>query len=92
MIAFEEALPPPKPEPTVIAKSRSLEPAELQRQIKSLCDRQAREVVAAVQKDGVILVRVKVANRSIEDQLSRKILSLPEMTSPRVRLMMEIEP
>lgn len=92
VIAFDDEAPPPKPAPTVIARSRSLVPAELQRQIKSLCGRQAREVVATRQQDGTVLLRVKVANRSIEEQLSRKILSVPEMTSPNVRLMMEIEP
>lgn len=94
IIAFEDAPKPPasNTKPTVIAMTRPVVPAELQRKIKSLCGRQARDVVAAVQRDGSVLVRVKVANRFIEDQLSRKILALPEMTSPRVRLMMEIEP
>jgi len=67
-------------------------PAELQRQIQSLCGRQARDVVVAAQYDGSVLVRVKVANHAIEDQLSRKILALPEMQSWQVRLLIEIEP
>ncbi len=92
VISLEDDPPPARPAPAVIATSRSAGPEDLQRQIKSLCGRQAREVVATVQKDGIVLVRVKVANRSIEDQLSRKILTLPEMSSQRVRLMMEIEP
>jgi len=93
VISLEDDDPPPtKPASAVIATSRSAGPDELQRQIKSLCGRQAREVVATVQKDGIVLIRVKVANRSIEDQLSRRILTLPEMSSPRVRLLMEIEP
>jgi osmotically-inducible protein OsmY len=98
VIVFDEDPPAPsKPKaqpnatPATSSTARPMAAAELQRQIKSLCGRQAREVVAAVQHDGTVLVRVKVANRSIEDQLSRKILSLPEMTSPRVKLLMEIE-
>ncbi len=93
VISFEDDDPPPtKPAPSVIATAHSVRPEDLQRRIKSLCGRQAREVVATVQKDGIVLIRVKVANKSIEDQLSRKILTLPEMSSQRVRLMMEIEP
>jgi osmotically-inducible protein OsmY len=91
VISFEDD-PPPNPAPAVIATSRALTPADLQRQIKSICGRQAREVTAITQKDGSILVRVKVADRSSEDQLSRRILALPEMSSQRVRLMMEIVP
>jgi hypothetical protein len=81
----------PKQTSAVSTPARPIVVGELQRQIKSLCGRQARDVVATMQQDGTILVRIKVANRSIEDQLSRKILSLPEMTSPRVKLLMEIE-
>lgn len=92
VISFEDDLPPPQPAPAVIATSRALAPADLQRQIKSICGRQAREVTAIAQKDGSVLVRVKVASRSIEEQLSRRILALPEMTSQKVRLMMEIGP
>jgi hypothetical protein len=93
VISFEDDPPlPSKTGSTVIATSRSLAPADLQRQIQSICGRQAREVTALVQKDGSVLVRVKVANRSIEEQLSRRIFALPEMNSQRVRLMMEIAP
>jgi osmotically-inducible protein OsmY len=93
IITFEDdPAPPTKTKTAVIATARPIAADQLQRQIKSLCGRQALEVVAAVQHDGSVQVRVKVANRTIEDQLSRKILSLPEMNSPRARLLMEIEP
>jgi osmotically-inducible protein OsmY len=92
VIVFEDDPPPSKPASAVIAATRPLVPAELQRQIQSLCGRQARDVVVAAQHDGSVLVRVKVANHAIEDQLSRKILALPEMQSWQVRLLIEIEP
>jgi osmotically-inducible protein OsmY len=93
IVTFEdEPSPPSQSAPAVIATTRSPAPADLERHIKKLCGRQAREVVAVQQHDGSVLVRVKVANRSVEDQLSHKILALPEMNSSRVRLMMEIEP
>jgi hypothetical protein len=92
VIAFEDEPSPPKPAPAVIAATRPVAATDLQRQIKSLCGRQARDVVVAKNHDGSVLVRVKVANRSIEDQLSRKILALPEMNSSRVQLLMEIAP
>jgi hypothetical protein len=91
-IVFEEEPSPSKSVPAVIATTPPLAPAELQRRIKSLCGRQARDVVITLNHDGSALVRVKVANHSIEEQLSRKILALPEMNSSRVRLLMEIEP
>jgi hypothetical protein len=45
-----------------------------------------------IQNDGTLLVKVKVANRSLQDQLERKIVTIPDMASPRVRLFMEVEP
>ncbi|HTU89332.1 MAG TPA: hypothetical protein VMF69_04470 [Gemmataceae bacterium] len=84
--------PPPKPALAIPAPSRPIVPAELQRRVQSICGRDAREVAIITQRDGNVLVKVKVANRTIEDQLSRKILDLPDMTSPQVRLLMEVGP
>ena len=44
------------------------------------------------QRDGTMLVKVKIANVAVEDELTRKILALPEMTTPRVRLRMDVSP
>jgi hypothetical protein len=92
IIVFEGEAASPKSAPARIATTLPLAPADLQRQIKSLCGRQARDVTVIKNHDGSILVQVKVANRTIEDQLARKVLALPEMNSPQVKLLMEIEP
>lgn len=91
VIVFDDDPPPAQPV-SATALSGSIVPADLQRRVQMLCGRDAHEVSVSTQRDGNVLVRVRVANRSIEDQLSRKILSLPEMTSPRVRLLMEVRP
>lgn len=91
VIVFDDELPPPKRALPTGATSRPVVPADLQRQVRSICGREAREVIVTTQRDGTVLVKVLVASRSIEDQLSRKILAMPEMTSPRVRLLMEVE-
>lgn len=91
VIVFDDDPPPAQPV-TATAPSRPIVPAHLQRRVQMLCGRDAHEVSVSTQRDGNVLVRVRVANRSIEDQLSRKILSLPEMTSPQVRLLMEVRP
>lgn len=80
---------PPPARPTVY---RSQAATQLQRKIKSICGRHAREVTAIVQKDGIVLVRVKVADLAVEEKLSPRILSLPEMNAPEVRLMIEVGP
>ncbi|MHB1425525.1 MAG: hypothetical protein ACYC3I_20345 [Gemmataceae bacterium] len=89
VIAFEEEVPRASAKAT---SSHSLEPAVLQSRVKSLCGSQARDVSVAAQRDGTMLVTVKVDNRSIEDKLSLKILSIPEMTAPKVRLLMDVGP
>jgi hypothetical protein len=84
-LVSKAATAPPVTRPAIV-------PSNLLRQVKSLCGRQARDVSVNIQNDGTLLVKVKVANRSLEDQLSRKILTIPDMGSPKVRLMMEVEP
>ncbi len=97
IITFEDEEPVAAPvsrtaPPTPAVTRPAVVPANLLRQVKSACGRQARDVSVVVQRDGSLLVKVKVANRTLEDQLSRKILSIPEMSLPQVRLWWEIEP
>ncbi|HTU16986.1 MAG TPA: BON domain-containing protein [Gemmataceae bacterium] len=93
VILFDDD-PPPTPSrvPAAFQTSRPIIPANLQRQVMSICGRKARGVAVETQPDGVVLVKVKVASLSVEDQLSRKILAIPEMNSPRVRLLMDVNP
>jgi hypothetical protein len=82
--------PPAQPAKTAVLHPIALE--NLQRRIQSLCGQQARGVEVVGQPDGTVMVKVKAATTSVESQLSRKILAIPDMTSPKVRLMMEVGP
>jgi hypothetical protein len=71
---------------------KSAQMANLKRQVQSVCGKQARDVFVETQRDGNVLVKVKVTNTSNEDRLTRKILTIPEMASPKVRLTMDSSP
>lgn len=92
IITFDDDSPQPKPVPTPKGTSQSVAAANLQRQVQSVCGRQAQEVLVEMRPNGGILVKVKVPNISTSDQLSQKILSIPEMTAPNVRLLMDVGP
>lgn len=93
LITFDDD-PPAMPKLPVVpmGSAHPVIPSNLQRQVKSVCGRQARDVAVEVQRDGAVLVKVKVPNQSVEGQLTKKILAIPEMTSPKVRLMMDVGP
>jgi hypothetical protein len=84
--------PPPAAKPAAMGTSHPIVPAELQRRVKSACGWQARDVVVLPQNNGGFLVKVKVPNLHVEDQLTKKILAIPEMTAPGVRLVMDVGP
>jgi hypothetical protein len=86
----DDPLPASKPTPLSMGNSHPIAPANLERQVKSICGRQARDVHVETQPDGSIHVHVKVPSVSAGDQLTRKILTIPDMTSPKVRLMMDV--
>lgn len=92
LIIFDDDPPPSStPGAAAIGTSRPIVPANLQRQVQSVCGRKAREVVVERQPDGTVLVKVTVPNLSVEARLTRKILAIPEMTSPKVQLLMDVE-
>lgn len=84
--------PPPKPPQMMTTTAPAIVPANLQRRVNSVCGWQAQSVTVETQSDGILLVRVKVPNLSVQDQLSRKIFAIPEMTTPKVRLVMDVGP
>jgi hypothetical protein len=92
IIFDDDPAPTPTPTPAATGSSRPIVPADLQRRVKSACGWQARDVVVEMQHDGAVLVKVKVASSKVEDQLTKKILAIPEMTAPKVRLMMDVGP
>jgi len=91
-IVFEDDPPPSQPAPARSRPSPLVIPTQLQRQVQSICGRKASAVAVEAQRDGTMLVKVKIANVAVEDELTRKILALPEMTYPNVRLMMDVGP
>jgi hypothetical protein len=66
-------------------------PEDLKKQVKAACGRHVRDVTVEVQLDGTVSVSIKVT-RSAEKQVTSKILSIPEMSSPKVRLKMDVVP
>ncbi len=66
--------------------------ADLKRQVQDACGRQARDVVVEMQGDGGTLVKVKVTSPAAEKQVLGKVLSIPMMASPNIRLATEISP
>jgi osmotically-inducible protein OsmY len=89
LITFDEE---PAPVKGATATTRPVVPTELRQRITAVCGRQAREVRVEPQRDGSVQVRVRVTSSSIGDQLTNKILTIPEMASPNVRLTMDIAP
>jgi hypothetical protein len=89
--------PPPKPaphsSPTLSRTTWSawpVSPTDLKQRVESMCGRLARDVQVQTQRDGSVLVKVKVANAAAERQLTNKILTIPEITAPNVHLEMVI--
>lgn len=89
-IVFEESNPPARN--PAIGLARPIVPAELRRQVAAVCGRQARDLQVELQRDGSILVNVKVANAAVERQLTRKILTIPDMAASNVHLAVQIGP
>jgi hypothetical protein len=94
VIIFEDDEPTsPSAAPKAPAKqSRPPMADNLKRQVKAVCGRQARDVLVETQKDGRVLVTVKVASPSVGEKLTRKVLTVPEMASPNVQLKMDVAP
>ncbi len=65
-------------------------PTDLKQRVESMCGRLAKEVQVQTQRDGSVLVKVKLVNAAAERQLTNKILTIPEITSPNVHLEMVI--
>jgi hypothetical protein len=64
--------------------------SKLRHQVEIVCGKQAWEVQVLVKQDQLMHVRVKVPDTQTSAPLTDKIMRLPEMAAPNVRL--EIEP
>jgi hypothetical protein len=93
MIIFDDE-PTSAPAAPVAAAGASypVTSAELQKQIKSVFGRKARDVKVEVQPDGSLLVKAKAPSSAAERELTGKILTIPAMTAPNVHLAVEVSP
>jgi hypothetical protein len=64
--------------------------SKLRYQIETVCGREAWEVQVVVKPDQMMHVKVKIADMETRGALTEKIMAVPEMAAPNVRL--EIEP
>jgi hypothetical protein len=83
---FDEDLPQPPP-----ALSRETA-AVIKQKIAAVCGSHAKDVVVETKSDGILHVIVKTASRNENNDLTNKILVLPEMSSPNVKLEYQLAP
>jgi hypothetical protein len=79
-------------QPSGIAADAAPQPAKLQARVRSACGLRARDVQVQRQADKTLLVTVRLPNTKAQDEAIKKIMELPEMTSPQVRLVVEVKP
>jgi hypothetical protein len=84
VVIFEDA-PARKTGPTVAA-------GKLKQRVEKACGRFAKSVKVVVQPDKSLVVKVMLVNAAAERPLTERIMQLPEMGSPEVKLEMEIAP
>jgi hypothetical protein len=80
VVTFDDDLPEPQP----LMKPDKL--ALLKHRVESVCGPLAKDVVVTATPDGTIQVQVKTATARENEDLTMKILRLPEMAAPNVRL------
>ena len=66
--------------------------ARLKQKVLSVCAGQAREVRVEPRPDNSLLVTIKVPDAETEKNLLGRVLQLPEMTAPNVRVFVEVAP
>ncbi len=95
-VVFDDELaptaPPLKPTPgtDTLAPLPTAAASKLKKQIETVCGKQARDVQVEVKADKMLHVTVKVADPKTQVALTDKILQLPEMATPNVRLEMQV--
>jgi hypothetical protein len=76
-------MPMPMPSPSAPV---NLSPTQLQQRVASACGGMAQSVVVSKQSNGTLLVEVKVRSPKEADDVSGKVLPLPEMLSSQAAL------
>ncbi len=77
-----EGEPLPEP-PAALSKEKA---TLLKQKVAGVCGGKAKEVVVEIKPDGGMLVHVKATAESDQELLTKRILALPEMASPNVKL------
>src|SRR5262249_54450591 len=96
LVTFEDvpATPPAKPAKMAVAPARPVgvatSPVELQHRVLALCAGAARDVQVMVRADRHWEVKVKVPSTALAEEVSAKVLQLPDMAQPHVHLMLEV--
>jgi hypothetical protein len=70
----------------------STSPLRLQKRVAIVCGRLAKEVRVEVRGDRVLEVKVRLANSGAEKPVLQRVLGLPEMQGPGVRLELSVDP
>jgi hypothetical protein len=91
-------LPPAAPKPGISPANNTdpLNPvpnaavSKLRREVEQVCGKQAQEVQVVLKADKLMHVKVKVSDPQVGVALTDKILQLPEMKTPHVRLEIEV--
>jgi hypothetical protein len=88
---IEEAPPSPPRAPTpptapAAGTAGMLQVWNLQRQLRTALGSMAQEVQVVPQPDRTLLVKVRVDNGAVEKQATEKLLRMPEIANPQVRL------
>jgi hypothetical protein len=82
----------PGQSPHPVAPMQPVQPARLKQRIEAVCGQHAKAVQVLAQADKTWRVRITLSAAAPEKQLTEKILNLPEMMSPQVRLEIVLAP
>jgi hypothetical protein len=86
VVMFDEDLPEPPP---VLGHDKT---ALLKQKVAAVCGNRAKEVIVETKSDGIMHVTVKTVSPTENIDLTDKILVLPEMASPNVKLEYQLAP
>src|SRR5262249_11457094 len=64
--------------------------ARVQSKVRAACGARAGDVHVTRQADGTLVVRVRLSDPRTQDEAIQKIMQLPEMSGPNVRLEVEV--
>jgi hypothetical protein len=87
-VTFDDGLPSEPSGPL----TGPVTPLKLKQKVEAVCGKQAREVHVVIQPDKSLRLLVKPASAAVKNELTEKILKIPEVASPDVHFEMDIAP